>query len=150
MRLTLHTDYGLRVLMALAVSNERVTIAVIADRYGISRNHLMKVVQRLAQLGLVHAERGRSGGLRLAALPDEINLGAVVRAMEETGSFVECLNSATNSCVVTPVCGLRGILGGALLAFLRHLDRFTLADLVPQPGRMAAILRLDELTAPVP
>ncbi len=148
MRLTLHTDYGLRVLMALAVSSERVTIAVIADRYSISRNHLMKVVQRLAQLGLVHAERGRTGGLTLAKPPVDINLGAVVRAMEETGTFVECFDRRTNQCVVAPACGLRGVLSGALLAFLQHLDRFTLADLVPQPERMAELLRLNDPPPP--
>jgi len=142
MRLTLHTDYGLRVLMFLATAEERATIGAIADHYAISRNHLMKVVQRLVQLDLVASDRGRGGGLRLARPADKIVLGTVVRALEEVGTFVECFDSATNRCRVTPACGLRFALGGAVQAFMAHLDGFTLADLVPDPRAFAAALGL--------
>lgn len=140
MRLTLHTDYGLRVLMFLAASEERATIGGIADHYGISRNHLMKVVQRLVQLDLVHGDRGRGGGLRLTRPPAEIVLGPVVRALEDMGGFVECFDAATNRCRVTPACGLRGALAGAVGAFMAHLDGVTLADLVPDRPAFAAAL----------
>lgn len=141
MRLTLHTDYGLRVLMFLAATEERATIGGIADHYGISRNHLMKVTQRLVQLDLVHGDRGRGGGLRLTRPPPEIMLGPIVRALEDTGGFVECFDAATNRCRLTPVCGLRGALAGAVEAFMAHLDGVTLADLVPDHLAFAATLR---------
>lgn len=140
MRLTLHTDYALRVMMQLAIEEDLVTIEAIAQAYDISRNHVMKVVQRLAALGYVDSRRGRNGGLRLARAPREINVGELVRKMEETGQFVECFNSATNSCVVTPVCGLRHALAGAVDQFLGHLDNFTLADLVHKPVEFRALL----------
>jgi len=142
MRLTLHTDYALRVLMVLAATGERATIGAIADRYGISRNHLMKVVQRLVQLDLVRSDRGRGGGLRLARPADEIAIGAVVRLFEETGAFVECFEAGANRCRAAPACGLRRALAGALEAFLAHLDRITLADVMADAPHFAAALGL--------
>jgi len=140
MRLTLHTDYALRVMMQLAVEEDLVTIEAIAQAYDISRNHVMKVVQRLAALGYVDSRRGRNGGLRLARVAREINVGELVRKMEETGQFVECFDSATSGCVVSPVCGLRHALAGAVDQFLGHLDKFTLADLVHKPVAFRALL----------
>jgi Rrf2 family nitric oxide-sensitive transcriptional repressor len=117
--------------MFLAVKDGHHSIADIARAYGISKNHLMKVAQRLTAEGFVESVRGRSGGLKLALPPADLNVGAVVRIMEDTGSFVECFDEATNSCVVTPACGLRHALSGALDAFARHLDQFTITDLIP-------------------
>jgi Rrf2 family transcriptional regulator, nitric oxide-sensitive transcriptional repressor len=117
--------------MFLAAKDGHHSIAEIARAYGISKNHLMKVAQRLAAEGFVESVRGRSGGLKLARPASALNIGSIVRAMEDTGTFVECFDATTNSCVVTPVCGLRHTLAGALEAFARHLDQFTLADIIP-------------------
>lgn len=109
--------------MFLAVKDGHHSIAEIAHGYDISKNHLMKVAQRLTAEGFVESVRGRSGGLKLARPADTLNIGSIVRIMEDTGSFVECFDAATNSCVVTPACGLRYALAGALEAFAAHLDR---------------------------
>ena len=131
MRLSLQTDYALRTLMYLSVKDGHHSIADIASAYGISKNHLMKVAQRLTAEGFVDSVRGRGGGLRLAQPPSELNVGAIVRIMEDTGAFVECFDAATNTCVATPVCGLRHALAGALETFAQHLDGITVADLIP-------------------
>ena len=133
MRLSLHADYALRTLMYLAVHDGHRSIGEIAGAYGISKNHLMKVAQRLVAEGFIEAVRGRTGGLRLAQAADQVNVGRVVRRMEETGSFVECFDPATNSCVIMPACQLRHALAGALEAFFRHLDRYSRADLAKSP-----------------
>ena len=117
--------------MFLAAKDGHHSIAEIAKAYGISKNHLMKVAQRLTAEGFVESVRGRSGGLKLALPPAQLNVGAIVRTMEDTGTFVECFDAATNTCVVTPVCGLRHVLAGALESFARHLDQFSVADLMP-------------------
>lgn len=144
MHLTLHTDYALRLLMLLALEPDRLhTIAAVARRYRISRNHLMKVAQTLAQAGFVDSVRGRGGGLRLARPATAINLGAVVRATEENFTLVECFDPTRNRCVVTPACGLKGLLGDAVQAFLAVLDRHTLATLARDDAasrRMLALL----------
>jgi Rrf2 family nitric oxide-sensitive transcriptional repressor len=131
--MSLHADYALRTLMYLAVHDGHRSIGEIAQAYGISKNHLMKVAQRLVAEGFLEAVRGRSGGLRLAQAATQINVGQVARKMEETGSFVECFDPATNRCVITPACRLRHALAGALEAFFRHLDRYSLGDLVKDP-----------------
>lgn len=133
MRLTNFSDYALRVLMYAAARHDRlITIEQTALVYGISRAHLMKVANQLTRAGYLRAVRGRSGGLALARLPQEIGLGDVVRATEPDFALVECFSTG-NRCVITPCCRLRGVLGEALSAFVETLDRYTLADLLLSP-----------------
>ncbi|ACB95596.1 RrF2 family transcriptional regulator [Beijerinckia indica] len=145
MRLTLHTDYALRTLIFLGLHQERrVSIHEIADAYGISENHLMKVIQKLGRPdGFIETTRGRGGGLRLARAPDKIRLDDVVRYTEEDMAIVACFQQAKDheACVLTGYCGLQSILGEALAAFLAVLQRYTLADLLSSPDR-AQIMRL--------
>ncbi|MBN9062998.1 MAG: hypothetical protein BGP06_09005 [Rhizobiales bacterium 65-9] len=130
MRLTAHTDYGLRVLMTLAVISDRlVTIEELADRHKISRNHLMKVAQTLVGLGLVESVRGRGGGLRLARDPATLRIGAVVQALETDMGLVACLGDDASSCVLSGACRLTAALKRAMTAFLAELDHITLRDL---------------------
>jgi Rrf2 family nitric oxide-sensitive transcriptional repressor len=129
--LTRYSDYSLRVLMYLALDPERlVTIEEIAQSYGISKAHLMKVVHQLGLRGYVDTVRGRGGGLRLGRRPEEIRVGEVVRSTEENMALVECFEPASSQCAIEPACGLRSVLHEALAAFLGVLDRYTLADLV--------------------
>lgn len=151
MRLSLQTDYALRILMFLARGEPAASVDRIASAYGISKHHLVKVAGRLAELGHVEARRGRGGGLVLARAPDAINIGSVVRAMESLSGFVECFDPATNSCPVASACGLQGLLGAAVADFLARLDRHTVADLVPDPARFRARLGLstDQQQGPI-
>lgn len=131
MRLTVYTDYSLRVLMFLAVRGEQLaTIAEIAEAYAISKNHLMKVAHQLGLAGYVETVRGKGGGLRLARRPQDIVLGEVVRRTEPDMTLVPCFNPDDRSCAIFPGCVLRGVLGDARDAFLTVLDRHSLADLV--------------------
>jgi Rrf2 family nitric oxide-sensitive transcriptional repressor len=143
MRLTLHTDYALRLLMLLAIEPDALhTIEEAARRYDISRNHLMKVTQTLAQAGFIDSLRGRGGGLRLARPAVAIELGAVVRATEDNFALVECMDPERNTCVLSPACRLRGPIEEAMAAFIAVLDRYTLADLVKNPGTLKQMRRL--------
>jgi len=127
--------------MFLASQEGSQTIDDIASAYGISKNHLMKVAQRLASAGFIVSQRGRGGGLTLAGDPAEINIGSVVRAMEEVSQFVECSPGSNNHCIVTPVCGLSHMLVDAVEAFLSHLDKFTLSDVMEKKDRFADIFQ---------
>ncbi len=140
MRLNLQTDYALRTLMMLATQGGQISVDEIADAYGISRHHLMKVAGKLAELGYVVARRGRGGGLTLARPATEINVGSVVRDIEAFDGFVECFDPKTNSCAVAGVCGLQGALALALGDFLTRLDGYSLADLIPNRQLFAARL----------
>jgi Rrf2 family transcriptional regulator, nitric oxide-sensitive transcriptional repressor len=138
MRITRYTDYSLRVLMYVALKGDELsTIGEIATSYGISKNHLMKVVQELNNKGYLIATRGKNGGLRLKGNPEDINIGALVRDTEQDLELVECFGS-TNTCVITPVCQLKHVLAEALEAFFATLDQYTLADLLP--NRKAAVM----------
>lgn len=140
MHLSLQTDYALRILMALGTAGEQMSVEEISCRYSVSRNHLAKVAHRLKTLGLIKATRGRGGGLSLARPPEEINVGEVVRAMENLGNFVECMQASTNGCPVVGACGLQGALARALQDFLRRLDQYKLSDLTPNKQRFAQLL----------
>lgn len=143
MRLTLRTDYALRLLMLLALEPDGVhTVEDVSRRYGISRNHLNKIVQTLVQQGFVESLRGRGGGVRLARAPQDINLRRVVTATEDNFHVVECFDGETNTCVVAPACGLRDPLEQALAAFMAVLGRYSLADLIKHPGASRRMRRL--------
>jgi len=141
MRLTVYTDFSLRVLMYLALHRERrPTIAEIAASYGVSRNHLMKVVHQLGVGGYVASARGKAGGLRLAREPADIGVGEVVRRTEPDMALVPCLDRAGGSCVIAPACRLRSVLDEARCAFLQALDRYSIADLVADPAPLNLLL----------
>jgi len=142
MRLTRYTDYAMRVLLYLGARPDRLcSIAEIARAYGISRNHLMKVVNDLVREGHVASVRGRFGGIRLGRSPDEISVGAVVRHTEDGFALTDC-----TSCVIAPACGLTGALNQALAAFTAVLDGYTLEDLLARRDNLAGLLGI----APVP
>ena len=144
MRLKTYTDYTLRVLIRLAVQPDGLTtIADIANGYGISENHLTKVVHHLGLAGYVETIRGRNGGLRLAKSPAEINIGEVVRRMEPDLDIVPCFN-ASGACVIQPACILKGALDEALDAFLAVLDRYTLADLTKARRKLFAMFPVEK------
>lgn len=141
MRLTTFSDYTLRVLMYLALSRDRLaTIPEIAAAYGISENHLMKVVHQLARTGAVESVRGKGGGIRLARAPAEIRLGGVVRNSEGAGPIVECMADEAATCCIAPACKLTAVLARAFDALYATLDEYTLADLVQKPRALEAIL----------
>ena len=141
MHITRYTDYSLRVLIYLAAeSNRLATIQEIADSYDISRNHLMKVVHQLNKKGYIETIRGKKGGMRLHMAPADINIGVLVRETEQDLSIVECF-SEKNACRISPVCGLKGMFGEAVGAFLKTLDQYTLEDVIP-PAHRTQLLRL--------
>ena len=141
MRLTVYTDYALRVLIYIAVHPEpRPTIGQIASSYDVSRNHLMKVVYQLGVAGYIETLRGKNGGLRLARSPQDIGLGDVVRQTEPDFDLVPCFSPAAVRCAITPACKLRSVLYQAKAAFLQVLDNFTLADLVENRAELQALL----------
>jgi len=141
-QLSLYADYSCRVLIYLAVmSDEKTSIREISEAYGISTNHLVKVVHNLGKLGYVLTTRGRGGGISLGRLPAEISIGKLIRETESGFSLVECFD-ASNSCPIAPACGLRGILGQALAEFLRVLDQYTIADVANNSGKLREIFQM--------
>ncbi|WP_298018886.1 Rrf2 family transcriptional regulator [uncultured Castellaniella sp.] len=131
MRLTNMSDYAVRLLMYLSGHRDRLcTIAEIAQFYGISEPHLMKITHRLAQHGWIRTVRGKNGGMELAHEPGDISLGALIRDMENDLALVECMGPG-NHCILTGHCGLKPVIAGALQAFMDYLDARTLADVLP-------------------
>jgi Rrf2 family nitric oxide-sensitive transcriptional repressor len=142
-RLTVYTDFSLRVLMFLALKgNGLATIGEIAKAYGISKNHLMKVAHQLGLAGYVETVRGKGGGLRLARRPEDIVLGEVVRHTEPDMALVPCFDPGGVSCAILQSCALRDALSTALDAFLSTLDGYTLADLIRPHAPLRRLLSL--------
>lgn len=143
MQLSKFTDYSLRVLIYLAGQTETLTtIDEISARYGISKDHLRKIVHTLVQSGWIESKRGRNGGLALGMLPADISIGEVVRFTEENLAIVECFNAATDTCQISGVCRLSVMLDEALQAFLNVLDEYTLDDIIAGQSALMARLRL--------
>lgn len=134
MRLTHFTDYGMRMLMRMASAPDQpFSTADLAAELQLSRNHLAKIMQRLAQAGIVKTRRGGGGGAMLARPPSEIRLGTLVELLEDRQPIVECF-SDKNNCTLAGCCSLRDRLQRAEAAFLKELDDSTLADIaLPVP-----------------
>lgn len=147
MQLTLYTDYSLRVLLYLGVNPQRMsTITDIAQSYGISRNHLVKVVHNLATQGFIHSTRGRGGGITLARPAAEINIGDVVRHTEVNFDLVECFDRERNTCPIAVACILKSALYEAQQAFMSVLDRYSLADVLENKDWLRSALKLADAT----
>lgn len=142
MRLTMYTDYSLRVLIFLASKQqeELTTVQEISDAYQISKNHLTKIVHSLGKLQLIETVRGRGGGIRLSVDPKDINIGELVRKTEDDFHLVECFDPSKNMCVLSSACQLKGVLYEALQAYFAVLDRYTIADFIRNKDEIRALL----------
>jgi Rrf2 family nitric oxide-sensitive transcriptional repressor len=139
--LTQFSDYSLRLALYLACHPDRVvSVDEVSRAFGISRHHLVKVVQTLTDLGVVEAQRGRGGGMHLAMPPSEINVGWLIRRTEPHLNLVECFDPATNTCPIAPACGLKGALQRAQHAFLKVLDEYTLDDFQSRQKELVRLL----------
>ena len=142
MRLTMYTDFSLRVLIFLGAKEqgELSTVQEISDTYSISKNHLTKVVHELGKMGLIETIRGRGGGIRLKEDPENINIGELVRKTEDDFHLVECFNPESNGCILSSSCRLKGVLYEALTAYFKVLDNYTIADFIINKDELHAIL----------
>lgn len=142
MNLKKYTDYGLRVLIftAMKKENELASIKEISEVYKISSHHLGKIVFELNKFGWLETIRGRNGGIRLAMEPEDINVGDVVRAMEDDFTILECFDQGANHCIISPACKLKHALNAALKAFLDVLDGYTLKDLVVNEDELLKLM----------
>ncbi|TSJ60988.1 Rrf2 family transcriptional regulator [Starkeya sp. 3C] len=138
MRLTRYSDYAMRVLLYLAARDDQpCSISEMAAAYGISQNHLMKVLNDLGRAGFVVSTRGRNGGFRLARPAAQINVGQLLRHTEDDLQLVDC-----PSCVLSPAgCGLSSVLDEALMAFLSVLDGYSLADLLTRRHGFGSLIQ---------
>jgi Rrf2 family nitric oxide-sensitive transcriptional repressor len=144
MKLSTYSDYAVRVLMQTALRRpERVTVAEVAQTFGISRHHLVKVVHDLGRSGYLATQRGIGGGFTLALAPEAIRLGDIVRLGEETEQVIDCRNGDGQPCRLYPACRLKGVLDEAAAAFFAVLDRYTLDELIQQPAKLRALLGIE-------
>lgn len=143
MKLTGFTDYSLRVLIYLAADTTRqANIAEVATAFGVSENHLTKVVHCLGKQGWIQTVRGKGGGFMLALPPEQVSVGQVVRGTEGAAMPAECFSEGGGDCVIAGCCRLKGVLGEAVKAFYAVLDRCTLADLARNRQRLGAALMI--------
>ena len=141
MRLSIFSDYALRVLMHAALSRPRLaTVEGAAEAFGISRNHLSKVVHQLSQQGFLATRRGIGGGFTLALPTEEIVLGEVIRRTEGDESVIACKTRENEPCAIFPACRLKTVLAEAAQAFYGVLDQYTLHDLVKRRPEMKELL----------
>lgn len=144
MRLSLFTDFSLRVLMFAALRDGAFQLGEVAEAYDISKHHLVKVVNHLAKLGYLETRRGRGGGISLAMRPEDIRIGMVVRRTEDTPAIVQCFDKPQThaGCPINGVCRLKGALAQAMNAFYESLDHHTLRTLIsgPEAARMRTLL----------
>ena len=141
MKLTQYSDLGFRLMMYLAMCDDKiVTIQEVSDRFAISKNHLVKISHQLTKSGLIESVRGRNGGVRLALPAEKINLEMILRITEDGFDLVECFDPENNQCVISDACKLNRVFDDALEAFMVELRKVTLADLAKSGSKIEAAL----------
>ena len=131
MQITRFTDYGLRTLMYVAARSENIaSVKEVSDHYGISRNHLVKVVHRFSQLGYIETTKGKGGGIKIAKGTEKLRLGELIKQLEPNMNMVECFDAKTNTCRITGSCQLKHYLFEATQSFINTMNKYTLADTV--------------------
>ncbi|WP_131783661.1 Rrf2 family transcriptional regulator [Legionella gresilensis] len=140
MQLTQFTDYSLRALIYIALRKESCTIKDITETYGISNNHMIKIIHNLSKLGLIKTTRGKNGGILMATQPETINLGQLISQLEPHFDLVPCFNKLKANCCIAPVCKLKGILHEAQATFMGILKRYTLADVLYNKSELSVLL----------
>lgn len=146
MKLSLYSDYALRIMIHLATHPGRLaSIGEIAQLYGVSRNHLMKIVQDLARAGFIQTLRGRGGGIRLGRPAEQIRLGQLIRHTEGGGPLVDC-----STCLIATACNLPPVFAEAMDAFLAVFDRYSLADMVASGDELRLLFSPDEASGGSP
>jgi Rrf2 family nitric oxide-sensitive transcriptional repressor len=140
-QLTSFTDYGLRALIYMAsLPEDRMTnISQVTEVYGVSRNHMVKIINQLSRVGFVTAVRGKNGGIRLGKPADQIRIGDVVRELEP----LALVNCSIEFCHITPACRLKQVLHTAVQNFLKELDQYTLADMVKENSPLYKLLLVE-------
>lgn len=138
MRLTSYTDFGLRALLYLATlpQGELSSVAKVSALYGVSRNHMVKVVNQLVKLSYLQSQRGKNGGIRINCEPADINIGQVIRALEGNLDGIDCSSPA---CHIASACLLKKALKKAMEAFLAVMDNYTLQDLLANRDELQQI-----------
>jgi Rrf2 family nitric oxide-sensitive transcriptional repressor len=144
MQLKKYTDYALRVLIyaGMKSNQELVSIKEISETFSISQHHLGKIVFELNKKGIIETFRGRNGGIRLAQAPQEINIGMIVRDLEQDFYLLECFDAEKNHCILSPACKLKHALHQALEAFFTVLDQYTLKDLIVNEEELLELMGL--------
>lgn len=145
MQLTQFTDYSLRALIYITLRKESCTIKDITEAYGISNNHMIKIIHNLAKLKLIKTIRGKNGGILMAAQPEAINLGQLIVQLEPHFDLVPCFNKEKANCCIAPVCKLKSVLHEAQAAFMSVLERYTLADVVSNKADLSVLLNIKPL-----
>ena len=131
MHLTTYTDYSIRVLMLLKLKyNQRVTVPEVSEYFGVSKNHIVKVANNLAKLGLIKTTRGKGGGMVLAPEAGTAPLGNLIKELEPNKNLITCVNKQGQDCAIMCACKLMPKLNTALDNFYEELNQYTLSDIV--------------------
>ncbi len=142
MQLTQFTDYSLRALIYIALQKETCTIKDITEAYGISNNHMIKIIHNLSKLGLIKTIRGKNGGILMAVPPEMINIGGLIKQLEPHFDLVPCFNKEKANCCIAAVCKLKGVLYEAKAAFMEVLERYTLMDVLHNKNELSVFLNI--------
>lgn len=136
MRLSQASDFALRILMLLANEKAPITVNAIAEKLGLVKSHVMKIVAKLVKAGILVSRKGRTGGVDLGRKPSDITLGQVVREIEADFAVVECMQDKKCNCFFLPDCKLKSVMNGAKAAFMDVLDNQNLASVILQPAQI--------------
>ncbi len=142
MQITNFSDYALRSLIYLASipKDQMASVTEVSELFDVSRNHMVKVINKLGHLGYIKTVRGKNGGIKLLKPAAEISVGAVLRDIEP----LQLLDCSVEFCHITPACRLKSKLAQAKEAFLQELDQCSIESLLTDNSELLILLSRPE------
>jgi Rrf2 family protein len=134
MKISATEEYGLRILMRIASAGEEgMSIPQLSTAEGLSEPHTGKLTRLLRLAGFIRSTRGQKGGYVLARVPESINIGSVLRALDGSlydDQFCASHTGVQKFCTHSVDCSVKSLWKSVQSAVDNLLDDITLQDMI--------------------
>lgn len=124
--------YSFRMMIDLANHYNEGFIALkdISARQNISKKYLEQIIPFLNRSGLLHSNKGHTGGYQLAKAPSEITVREILESAEGSLAPVSCMDNVPNRCENCECCITLPVYEGLYQVILDYLNSITLQDVI--------------------
>ena len=132
MRITLESDYALRIVSALSEIDDVIDANTIAEKTSVSLRFALKILHKLVLGDLVISYKGAKGGYKLKASPDKITLKSVIELIDGPIAIVRCLESSEKCSMINDktTCIYHHIFDKISIDLAKKLSNITISDVL--------------------
>lgn len=132
MRITLESDYALRIVTALAEETSVIDAKALSDKTLVTQRFTLKILHKLVKGGIVSSFKGVKGGYKLKLSPDEITLKQIIELIDGPIVIARCLEGG-EECLLNPdktSCIFHHVFDAISIDVAKKLNKITIADIL--------------------